>query len=81
MTLADIESMTSNTLTVKQVAEFLGKDPQVIRDQAEREPRYLGFPICKAGHSWCIPRIGFITWVKGMTPILVCSQTCIPQII
>ena len=71
MTLADIESMTSNTLTVKQVAEFLGKDPQVIRDQAEREPRYLGFPICKAGHSWCIPRIGFITWVKGLTPMLV----------
>lgn len=81
MTLADIENMTSNTLTVKQVAEFLGKDPQVIRDQAEREPKYLGFPICKAGHSWCIPRIGFITWVKGMTPIFVCSQTCIPKII
>ena len=81
MTLADIESMNSNTLTVKQVAEFLGKDPQVIRDQAEREPKYLGFPICKAGHSYSIPRIGFITWVKGMTPILVCSKTCIHQII
>lgn len=65
MTLADIESMDSNTLTVKQVAEFLGKDPQVIRDQAEREPKYLGFPICKAGHSYSIPRIGFINWVTG----------------
>lgn len=71
MTLAELESMDSNTLTVKQVAEFLGKDPQVIRDQAEREPRYLGFPICKAGHSYCIPRVGFITWVKGNTPLMI----------
>lgn len=70
MTLAEIESMDCNTLTVKQVAEFLGKDPQVIRDQAEREPRFLGFPICKAGHSYCIPRIGFINWCKGQTPVI-----------
>lgn len=70
MTLEEIESMTENTLTVKQVAEFLGKGPQVIRDQAEREPKYLGFPICKAGHSYTIPRVGFIAWAKGMTPVL-----------
>ena len=75
MTLADIEAMTSNTLTVKTVAEFLGKDPQVIRDQAERNPRYLGFPICKAGHSYSIPRAGFITWAKGLTPILVLKES------
>ena len=73
MTLAEIESMTCNTLTVKQVAEFLGKDPQVIRDQAEREPKYLGFPICKAGHSYCIPRVGFINWYTGQTPMIVWS--------
>jgi hypothetical protein len=73
MTLAELESMECNTLTVKQVAEFLGKDPQVIRDQAEREPKYLGFPICKAGHSYCIPRIGFIAWVKGNTPVMLIS--------
>ena len=70
MTLAEIESMTCNTLTVKQVAEFLGKDAQTIRDQAEREPKYLGFPICKAGHSYCIPRLGFIAWVKGMIQVV-----------
>ena len=70
MTITDIENMTGNTLTVKQVAEFLGKDAQVIRDQAEREPKYLGFPICKAGHSYCIPRLGFIAWVKGMIPVI-----------
>ena len=71
MTLKDLEMLDTNTLTVKTVAEFLGKDPQVIRDQAEREPKYLGFPICKAGHSYCIPREGFIAWAKGMTPMIV----------
>ena len=69
--IESIETMNCNVLTVKQVAEFLGKDPQVIRDQAERDPRYLGFPICKAGHSYCIPRLGFIAWVKGMIPLIV----------
>ena len=79
MTLEDIEAMTGNTLTVKQVAEFLGKDPQVIRDQAEREPRFLGFPICKAGHSYCIPRLGFICWVKGLTPLMVVNQKVLSE--
>ena len=73
MTLAEMENLDRNTLTVKEVAEFLGKDPQVIRDQAEREPKYLGFPICKAGHSYCIPRLGFIAWVKGLQPIMTLS--------
>lgn len=70
MSLSELEAMDCNVLTVKQVAEFLGKDPQIIRDQAEREPKYLGFPICKAGHSYCIPRMGFIAWVTGQMPII-----------
>lgn len=71
MTLKELEAVEGNVLTVKQVAEFLGKDPQIIRDQAEREPKYLGFPICKAGRSYCIPKDGFINWYKGMTPMIV----------
>lgn len=70
MSLSELEAMDCNVLTVKQVAEFLGKDPQIIRDQAEREPKYLGFPICKAGHSYCIPRMGFIAWVTGQMPVV-----------
>lgn len=71
MTLQELEAVEGNVLTVKQVAEFLGKDPQIIRDQAEREPKYLGFPICKAGRSYSIPKVGFINWYKGMTPMIV----------
>jgi len=70
VTLSELEAMDCNVLTVRQVADFLGKDPQTIRDQAQRDPKWLGFPICQAGHSWCIPRLGFIAWVKGMTPII-----------
>lgn len=74
MTIEELETMEGNTLTVKQVAEFLGKTPQLIRDQAEREPRFLGFPICKAGHSYTIPRIGFLAWVKGQTPVMIFGE-------
>jgi len=70
LTLKEIEEMTCNTLSVKQVADFLGKNPQTIRDQAEDDPKFLGFPICKAGRSYCIPRAGFICWAKGQTPII-----------
>ena len=70
MTMAEIEKMDCDFLTVQQVADCLHMAPQVIRDQAEREIRWLGFPICRAGHAFRIPRAGFITWAKGMSPIL-----------
>ena len=71
MKIEDIEAMDCNMLTVKQVAEFMKCDPQLIRDQAEREPKYLGFPISKIRHSYKIPRLGFIAWVKGNIPVVV----------
>ena len=70
MTLAELESIDRNTLTVQEVAKFLGLSPQLIRDQASRDPRFLGFPICQAGHSWKIPKLGFINWYKGQMPIM-----------
>lgn len=70
MTLKQIEEMDSNTLTVAQVSEFLGCSPQLVRDEASKDPRYLGFPISKVGHSFKIPREGFIAWVKGQVPIM-----------
>ena len=70
MTIEDIEAMDCNTLTVKQVSEFLGCDPQLIRDEASKNPAYLGFSISKIGHSYRIPRIAFINWVKGMIPVI-----------
>jgi hypothetical protein len=70
MTLEQIEAMDTNTLTVAQVAEFLGCDPQLIRDEASKEPRHLGFMIAKIGRSYKIPRIAFINWAKGNVPVM-----------
>ena len=70
MTFEELQRIDRNTLTVKEVSEFLGLSPQLIRDQASRDPRLLGFPICQAGHSWKIPRLGFITWILGQQPVM-----------
>ena len=70
MTLADIERMEGNVLTVKQVSEFLGCNAQLIRDEAVKNPKYLGFPIAKIGHSYKIPKEGFLNWAKGMMPVM-----------
>ena len=71
MTIEDIERMDCNLLTVKQVSQFLECDPQLIRDQADAEPKYLGFPISKICHAYKIPRAGFIAWAKGNIPVIV----------
>lgn len=70
MTLAEIEAMDCNLLTVKQVAEFLGCDPQLIRDEASKSPALLGFSISKVGHSYKIPRVAFVNWAKGLVPVI-----------
>lgn len=71
MTLAEIEKMETDFLTVQQVAECMHMAPQLIRDQATVNIRYLGFPICRAGHAFKIPRAGFIAWAKGETPAMI----------
>ena len=70
MTLAEIEAMEEDFLTVAQVAKFLRCEPQLIRDQAEREPKYLGFNISRFGHAFRIPRLAFIAWVRGEVPVM-----------
>lgn len=74
MTIAEMKEMTEDFLTVKQVATCLRCDPQLIRDQAEENVKYLGFPIARIGHSIKIPRLGFIAWATGETPMLVCMK-------
>ena len=74
MTLSEIERLDTDFLTVQQVAECMKMNPQVIRDQVERDVHWLGFPICRAGHAFRIPKDGFIAWAKGTTPMLVYDQ-------
>lgn len=70
ITLEEIEAYDSNVLPVKVVADFLECDPQLIRDEASKSPKYLGFPIAKIGHSFKIPKEGFLLWARGMIPVM-----------
>lgn len=70
MTLAEIEELDADFLTVKQVSECMHVAPQLIRDQCERDVKWLGFPIARIGHSFRIPRRWFITWARGETPVM-----------
>ena len=70
MRLAEIEMLDTDFLTVAQVAGCIHCDPQLIRDEAGKDPKYLGFPITKFGHSWRIPKVGFVNWAKGMIPVI-----------
>ena len=64
--IADIEQMDDDFLTVDTVAVCMGKTPQMIREQANENPKLLGFPISKIQHRYVIPRIGFLNWTKGV---------------
>lgn len=69
MTLADIEAMDCDFLSIAQVAECLKCAPQLVRDQAELDPKFLGFNISRFGHAYRIPRLAFVAWMKGQVPI------------
>ena len=70
MRLAEIEKLDRDFLTVQEVAGCIHCYPQLIRDEAEKSPKYLGFPITKIGHSYRIPREGFVNWAKGLIPVM-----------
>jgi len=71
VTLQQIEELDTDFLTVKEIAECLHMAPQLIRDQCERDIKWLGFPTCRCGHSFRFPRLGFLAWAKGKIPMLV----------
>lgn len=71
MTLKEIEALDKDFLTVAEVAGCLHADPQVVRDQAQTCPRFLGFNISQFGHAFRIPRLAFIAWAKGEIPQMI----------
>jgi len=70
MRIAEIEALDRDFLTVPEVAGCIKCAPQLIRDEAGKDPKYLGFPICRVGHSFKIPRLGFLKWYRGELPII-----------
>ena len=66
----EIELLDKDFLTVQEVSECIHCDAQLIRDEASKSPKYLGFPITKVGHSFKIPKEGFLRWYRGEIPVL-----------
>jgi hypothetical protein len=68
MTLEEIEKISKDLLSAEDVASFLWRDPQSIRDQAHKDPEKLGFAVIVIGSRVLIPRLAFISFMKMGTP-------------
>ena len=64
-TLAEIEVIPKPVLTASDIAGYLGVDAQLIRLQARKDPKMLGFPVVVIASRTKIPKEGFIAWCKG----------------
>lgn len=67
MTIQEIKESTKTILTPCDIAPVLGCDPNVIRYQANKDIKQLGFPASKIGSRVKIPREAFIKWFEGAT--------------
>ncbi len=65
MTIEDIIKMDKEILTPCDVAPLLRCDPNVIRYQASKDIKQLGFPASKIGSRIKIPKDAFVKWYKG----------------
>ena len=65
MTIQDLKELEKDILTPGDIAPILGCDPNVIRYQAEKDIKALGFPATKIGTRVKIPRLAFIKWFEG----------------
>ena len=65
MTIEDLKRMDKEILTPGDIAPVLECDPNVIRYQAEKDIKALGFPAAKIGTRVKIPRLAFIKWFEG----------------
>lgn len=82
MTVEEIRNLPRECLGVRDVAEWLGCDPQRVRDFLDMEDekpiemRSVLFPHCKIGNRHRIPRDGFLRWVTGdLNPVTECLRT------
>lgn len=65
MTLAEMETLGREYVTVAEAASVMGCAPQRLRDGLDIHPEQFAFPHCKVGNRHRIMRQGFIQWAKG----------------
>ena len=65
MSIAELETMTKETISGNTAAEVIGCNPQLLRIQARQCPQALGFPVIVIGNHVKIPRRPFIAFMRG----------------
>lgn len=75
MTIEDLERMTCPTITADIAAKVIDCEAQSIRDQAQHDPKMLGFPVCVMGRRVRIPRMLFINYLRGVSYSDIDDQT------
>lgn len=65
MGIAELETMTRETISCNAAAEVIGCNPQLLRIQARECPQALGFPVIVIGKHVKIPRRAFIAYMRG----------------
>lgn len=65
MTFDEIKKSDKLMLTIQDIGTAIGISPERLRDQAKKNPEYLGFPVVVACDTVRIPRMPFIEWVQG----------------
>lgn len=65
MTLTEIRQSDKDILTVEDIAQVFGSNPQTIRISAKQHPELIGYPFAFHGSTMKIPRIGFLNWFEG----------------
>lgn len=67
MTIEELMKTDKEILTPGDVAQVLKCDPNLIRHQANKDIKALGFPASKLGSRIKIPRKAFLAWYfKGV---------------
>jgi hypothetical protein len=65
MTLSDLKSQDTATITADVASQIIGCNPHYIRVAAHQCPEKLGFPVIVYGRRVKIPRIPFIKFMEG----------------
>lgn len=65
MTIDEIKVSDKTVLTVRDVAPVVGLSAERLRDQAKKDPRFLGFPTIVADGNVRIPRLAFVRFMEG----------------
>ena len=68
MSIAELETMTKETISCNTAAEVIGCNPQLLRIQARECPQALGFPVVVVRKRVKIPRLAFIAFMRGKEP-------------